>query len=342
MHGRLGALVLAGGLFLAEAACGPPYAHPTRAGTRGVPGYRVLRDVPMPGRTDRWDYQAYDAASHRLWLADLGAGEVVVFDTLAQKVVGVVQGTPAVHGVALAPDLGLAYAAEGNTDQVAIIDTRTLTVVRTVAAGVAPNGIAYAPGVERVFVSDAGGLGDTVLDARSGRMLARLPLGAEVGNTKFDGTTGEIYVSLGLAGRLVAVDPASGRVTRSYRLSRCDAAHGVQLDVGPRHRAFVACLFNRRLEVVDLTSGRVTQLLGTGGTPDVLALDPVRSRLYVASESGQLAVFDVSGQRVRKLAQGLAGPDAHTVSIDPGTGIVYLPLASLGGVPVLRELIAAG
>ena len=335
------ATLLAALPLLSACGAGAPAQARHGAPTRQVLGYRVLRDVPLPGRTYRWDYQAYDPASHRLYLADLGAGEVVVFDTAAQKVVGVVGGTPDVHGVALAPDLGLAYAAESSSDQVGIIDTRTLTLVRSVPGGPAPNGIAYAAGAGRVFVSDAAGEGDFVIDARTGRSLGQVKLGAEVGNTQFDPATKLIYVSLGVEGLLDAVDPISGRVMRRYRLRDCQGAHGVQVDVGPRHRAFVACLFDRHMDVVDLASGKVTQVLETGDTPDVLALDPVRARLFVAAESGQLAVFDVSRGVVVKVGQGFAGPEAHTGSVDPATGVVYLPLAAGNGPPVLREMVAA-
>ena len=38
-----------------------------------MPGYRVVRDVRLPGDTSRWDYQVYDPGSHRLYIAHLGA-----------------------------------------------------------------------------------------------------------------------------------------------------------------------------------------------------------------------------------------------------------------------------
>src|SRR5262249_16843123 len=53
--------------------------------------------------------------------------------------------------------------------------------------------------------------------------------------------------------------------------------------------------------------------LDVGHGPDVLALDPGLHRLYVASESGNLAVFD-AGPQVRKLGAGNAGSNAHSVS----------------------------
>ena len=100
---------------------------------------------------------------------------------------------------------------------------------------------------------------------------------------------------------------------------------------------FVACEGNARMVVLDLVTRKVTGAMGVGDGPDVLALDPGLHRLYVASESGTLAVFD-AGTQVRKLGAGHAGPNAHSVSADPATHFVYLPLTDVGGHPVLREL----
>lgn len=94
------------------------------------------------------------------------------------------------------------------------------------------------------------------------------------------------------------------------------------------------------LEVLDLTTGRPGPTVATGEGPDVLALDPERGRLYVAAESGQLGVYDVATGDPKKLALGNAGPNAHTVSVDPASHLVYLPLTNVAGYPVLREMRA--
>ena len=78
--------------------------------------------------------------------------------------------------------------------------------------------------------------------------------------------------------------------------------------------------------------------LQVGDGPDVLALDPGLHRLYVAAESGELAIFDVSGSRPIRLAQGNAGPNAHTVAVNPVNHSIYLALTDVGGHPVLREM----
>ena len=325
-------------LGLLAAACGwPALPLPGRTGGQqaAVPGYRVARDVPLPGDTSRWDYQTPDA-SHRLYISHLGASEIVVFDTRLQRALAVVSGVDQVHGLVLAPDRFFASATGRN--QVDVVDTSTLKVGPGIATGNYPDGLAYVPGAGKVYVSNEHDSVDTVIDARSARRLGSIKIGGDIGNSQYDPGTGRVYVASGSDNRLVVVDPNRDTVVERDPLPGCDGAHGVQVDVPERGRVFVACEGNAKLAVLDLAARRVTDVMSVGDGPDVLALDPALHRLYVAPESGTLAVFD-AGPQVRKLGSGNAGPNAHSVAADPGTHVVYLPLTDVGGHPVLRELV---
>lgn len=332
MIGRVLAACL---LFATACAAGSPLGASDAA---SVPGYRVVRDVRLPGDTSRWDYQAYDAAAHLLYIAHLGAGEVVAFDTQRQAVAATVRDVGGVHGLAIAADLHRLYASATARNELAIIDTQRFQRVASVPAGEYPDGVAYVPASGRVFVSDEGGTGDTVVDAATGRLAGTVELGGDIGNSQYDPATDRVYVAVGSANVLAVVDHRSLRVVARHPLPGCAGAHGVQVDVPERHRAFVSCEGNARLVAVDLATGRAGPALAVGDGPDVLALDPGRNRLYVAAESGSLTVLDAGGPSPRVVTRGSAGPDAHSVAVDPETHIIYLPLTNVGGHPVLREL----
>jgi len=74
-----------------------------------------------------------------------------------------------------------------------------------------------------------------------------------------------------------------------------------------------------------------------GDDPDVLAWDAAWRRLYVASESGVLTAFVADGAALHPVGE-IRAPHAHTVSVDPRTHRVYLPLENVDGRPVLRIL----
>jgi DNA-binding beta-propeller fold protein YncE len=300
-----------------------------------VPGYQTVVDVPVPGAASRWEYQVLDAQAERLYLAESGAGRVVVVDLAQERVAATVPGIASAHGLALAAGVGRLYASATGTDEVVAIDLSSDRVVARAAAGSGPDALAYVSSRGRLFVSDAG-MEVTVIDVASNRPRSSVELGDGVGNGQYDPWSGWVLV----AGRheLVAVDPASAAIVARYPLPGCEGAQGVQVDVSGQDRVFVACEDNARLLAVDLHTGAVTAPLEVGGGPDILALDPTLHRLYVASASGVLTVIDTSRPDLAALARGYVGADAHSVAVDPNTHLVYLPLANVGGHPVIRVL----
>ena len=322
-------------VLLAAAGCGP-LPGPTGAPDASIAGYHLVRNVPLPGSTSRWDYQALDASNHRLYIAHLGAGEVAVFDTLAQRVVGTVKGIGSPHGLVVVPDAGRLFVTATGSNELVAIDLKTLAVVGKAATGDYPDGLDYVPDLAKVYVSDEHGTGDTIVDASTMRRIGSINLGSDIGNTKYDPDAQLVFVAVGGSNELVTVDPRSDRVEGRFPLSGCEGAHGIQLVPSPP-RAFIACEGNSKVVVFDLAEKRLVGGVGVGATPDVLAYDPGLQRVYVASEDGQLAVIQAAGP-LRKLAQGNGGPNAHTVAVDPSTHFVYLPLLDVGGQPVLRVL----
>lgn len=99
--------------------------------------------------------------------------------------------------------------------------------------------------------------------------------------------------------------------------------------------AFVAGEENNRVAVVDLTNMQVLATYPVGKDPDVLAFDPGLKKLYVSAESGNVTVLRENGKVL--VSEGTPSmPHAHTVSVDPATHLVYLPLQNVVGHSLLR------
>jgi DNA-binding beta-propeller fold protein YncE len=296
---------------------------------------RMISDIPLDGGASRFDYQVVDVARNRLFIAHLGADLVTVFDLKNQRVITDIVGVAGVHGVTLAPDLGRVFAAATGTHQVAVIDAESLQIIARVDGGDYPDGLAYDPETHKLFVSDESGRADIVMDTQANQRLNKIDLGSDVGNTQYDSVSHQILVATHAPAQLVTIDPKTEQITNRLDLPGCQAAHGFYVDV-PSRRAFVTCEGNAALVVVDLNTARITGTDTVGDVPDVLAFDAGLQRLYVASESGVVAVFDTSGNSLKKLEQVFLAPNAHTVSVDPQTHRVYFPLENIDGRPVLR------
>lgn len=295
---------------------------------------RLVADIPMPGPAVRFDYQSFDAASGRLYIAHMNADQLVVFDAHSRQVVANLDGFPRVHGVWAVPDLGRVYASVTGDHQVAVVDMKTLKTLAKVGPVVYPDGLAYAPGPGRIFVSDEHGKADAVIDVRTSTLVTSIALGGEAGNTVYDSGSGQILVAVHEPAELVAIDPATARIVARHPLPGTKEPHGVSLDVRQR-LAFVAGQENGTLAVFDLTGKKVLATHRVGDSPDVLAFDADLGRLYVSSESGTLSVFKQRGKEL-VLEGEMSIPHAHTVCVDPTTHLVYLPLENIDGRPILR------
>lgn len=152
----------------------------------------IVQDVPLPGglannaqqaaslapglelQFDAFDFQAYDAATHRLFIAHTGPnpddmhlnripfnpkydGNIVVFDTTQEKVIARLP-IPQVSGIVDATDLHKIFAADAEDNIIYDINVNTLQVEGQVQLpdNDSPDAIGYDPVNHRLFVSDPG------------------------------------------------------------------------------------------------------------------------------------------------------------------------------------------
>ena len=304
-------------------------------------------------------------------------GNVVVFDTQQQKVVDLLP-IPQVAGITLASDLHKVYAADANDNIIYSIDEPTMQITPIeLAANDSPDGMTYDPIDHLIFVSvpgapanpnksnivDRKNQNENVIDALTDRVVARIPLGVDgqwgddVGHVKFDPGLHRIFVVVqqladpdspnpnllpppGTA-RLVAIDPIAKRVIRRVLLpDSCITPHGMAIDTD-LHIAFIACIdaSPASLYRVDL---RTMQVLPESSwpltiKPDIVALDHPLHLVFVACGAG-LVIFKEEGRAFEWLGTYTFGVNTHSIAINEQTHQLYIPIARIGGRPVLRIL----
>jgi DNA-binding beta-propeller fold protein YncE len=303
---------------------------------------RTVANVALPGPSNRFDYTSLDPTNGRLWIAHMDAGQLLAFDTRRRRVVRTID-APGVHGVIVVPQARRVYASATDDHELLTIDARSGRVLRRADAGEYPDGLAYDPVERQVFVSDESGGIEAVFD-QGGARIGTVDLGGEAGNVKYDSGSGRILVDVQTRDDVAVIDPRSLRVVRRVAIPGCDHPHGLYVDA-PRRLAFVACDGNARLVTLDLRRGvRPTgRVHAVGASPDVLAFDPRLRRLYVAAESGEVAVFAERARGLRKLGQAMLADETHTVAVDPRTHLVYFPLErGSDGRPELRVMAPVG
>ena len=313
-------------------------ALPTAARSSELPLRQVGADIPLPGKANRFDYASVDPQRRLLFIAHLGSGMVTAVDLRTNRVVANVLDIPSVHGVLAVPELGEVFASATGQNRLDVISEQTYRVVARAPAGTYPDGMAYAPDNRELFISDESGRTETVIDTRTNRRVATLSLGGEAGNSQYDPVSRKIFVDVQTLDEIAAIDPSTNKLVTRYPLPRsCRDDHSLLIDASA-HLAFVACDETAKLLLVDMTDMHVLSVQDVGHDPDVLAFDPGLRRLYVASESGVVAVFELESRDLRPLGRKLLAHEAHSVAVDPVTHLVYFPLQNVHGRGVLRVM----
>ena len=90
------------------------------------PGLTPVREIPLPGPANRFDYQSVDPAKGRIYMNHMNAGRTIVFDADSGEVVTEILNLPRATGVWAVPSHHQVYVSAAGTHEVAIIDDRTL------------------------------------------------------------------------------------------------------------------------------------------------------------------------------------------------------------------------
>jgi hypothetical protein len=308
-------------------------------------------------------------------------GNVIVFNTQTQKVVGLLP-IPQVAGVVLAPDLHKVYAADSNDSIIYAIDENTFKLTQIpLQDNDSPDMISYDQVDHLVLVSDPGApanpdvtnvvarknQNETFIDALTDTVVGRVMLGTDgkwgddVGYVRFDAQLHEVFVVtqqladpdsldpnlLPPAGKawLVAINPVTRTIITRLNLPySCITPHGMAIDPTSQI-AFIACVDATPTSVirVDLQKMQVIQETPweVETSPDMLLFDSPLHLLYVASGAG-ITLFRENGRAFQWLASYTFGVDTHSLAVDEQAHDLYIPLPRMGGRPILRIMHYTG
>lgn len=305
----------------------------------------LVKEVELPGKAVRFDYQDVDVARQRLVIAHMNDASVVVVSLADGSTSKVVPNVPTARGVAVADSVGKIFVTS-SPDQLVVLDAVSLDEVARVTTGKSPDGVAWdaKDGIVGVSAQGAGAL--TLLADASAGARTDVPVGDETGNVVFDAGRKTFWITAVRAGSpdaLVAVDPVAATATTRIDLPGCEGAHGLRLHPDGA-TALVACEGNDKLLRVDLaTDAHAIVTADTGAGPDVLAIDADLGLLYVAAESGDLTVFDIARSGLTRVDAEHPDDAAHSVAVDPATHRLFFPLVEgASGKPALRIMKPRG
>jgi DNA-binding beta-propeller fold protein YncE len=270
-----------------------------------------------------WDYVTTDPAMHRVFVAH--GDRIVVLDSATHKELGTIPASGA-HGVALAPKLKRGFSSNGRGNDVTVFDYETLAPQASwKTTGENPDAILYDAVSNHLFTFNGRGRNATVFDAKSGEVVATIPMGGKPEFAQSD-DEGRVYVNVEDTNELAEIDARSAKIVKRWPLTGCESPSGLAIDPA-RHRLISVCE-NKTMAISDSEAGKVVMTAPIGQGVDGVAYD-ARSELAFSANGRDGTVTAVSTKSAKVVATIPTAPGARTIAIDPKTHRLYLPTAKL-------------
>jgi len=185
----------------------------------------------------------------------------------------------------------------------------------------------------------------TVIDPKSDAAIATIDAGGKLEFAVADGK-GKLYVNGAEKKEIVRIDTRTNRVDARWPIGNCTSPHGLAIDTAA-HRLFSSCL-NSLMVVVDTDNGSTVASVPIGKGTDAAAFDPKRKLVFSSNGiDGTLSIIQEKNPNTYSpLETFKTAVTARTMTIDPGTGRLYLAAGDVDGqappLPNGRPRLIAG
>ena len=288
-------------------------------------------EVPRRGLLTVLDYLTLNDQTLFVTSESSGALFKIAFDSsdLRASTVSEMPGAGAAHGVALVPELNVAFITRSEANTVDVFDPKSLQQLASIPVADDADAILYIPSAKLVYIAHGDANIATLIDPEKRATVGTIQLPGKPEFPAIDSESGLLFQNLKDTNEVAAIDVGQRSVIGQWPLAPCEGPSGVVIDSEQR-RLFAVCSGNAKLVVFDLESHRVITTLGVGGGPDSVAFDRTLHRIYTAGKAGEMTVVQQDGaDNYRVLYRVHTHYGAHTLTVDPVSHRVFVAYASL-------------
>jgi YVTN family beta-propeller protein len=291
--------------------------------------YKIVHTFHIEG-DGGWDYLILDDNTGRLFVSHGSVTQVV--DCKSGNLLGTIQDTKGVHGIALVQEENKAFISCGKDSTISIINLTTLEFIQKVkSTGANPDAILYDPYSHKVFVYNGRSSNATVIDAKTNMVITTIPLQGKPEFSVSDGN-GKVYVNIEDKSLITVINSLTLEVENSWSLSPGEEPSGLALD-NATHRLFSVC-DNKKMVVMDALDGKLITTLDIGERVDGCAFDQELKRAYSSNGEGNVTVIqEKSNDKFSVLTTIPTKIGARTICINNASHHIYLPTAEYGETP---------
>jgi YVTN family beta-propeller protein len=287
--------------------------------------YKLIKKIPI-NSDGGWDYLTVDSKVNRLYISH--QTHVVVFDTASEKVIGDINNTPGVHGIATAHAFNKGFISNGGDNSVTVFDLATLKETGRIKVSAKPDAIMFDHATKRIFVFNGGSKDCNVIDANTNKIIGSISLD---GKPEFavEDEKGRVFVNLEDKSEIAVIDAQKMIVTNRWSIAPGEAPTGLAID-RKNMRLFSVCA-NGKMVVVDYNSGKVIATPEIGKGPDAAGFDHEAGLAFSSNgQDGTLTIVNEETPMQFKVVQTVTtAPLARTMAVNSKTHLVYLVTAKL-------------
>ena len=272
-----------------------------------------------------WDFASVDAANGKLYIARSNA--ITAVDLASGKASQLAEAKRG-HAVLVLDNGATLFETDGETGLGRFINAADGKVLAEVATGKKPDAALFDPATGLIAVMNAGDGTVAVIDPAARKLLRKFPVDDALEFAVADGKGG-VFINLEDDGQIAHVDLKTGRKIGNIALPGCAGPTGLAL-VAKGTRLISACA-NDVAVVVDADSGKLVTSLPIGHDPDAVLVDEARGLAFIpCGGSGTLVALSITDANHIAVVQTITTQKgAKTGALDPKTGRIYLPTATL-------------
>ena len=298
--------------------------------TASAERFAIANKIHIPGQGS-WDYLAVDEGARRLYVSH--GTQVEVIDVDSGAIVGKIENTPGVHGIAIAPETGRGFVSNGQSSTVTIFDLKTLKTISEVPVGKKPDAIIYDPATARVFVFNGDSNSATAIQAADGKVAGTIDLGGGPEFAVADGS-GYVYDNVEDASVVLKINARSLKVEQRWPTAPCASPSSIAMD-RPNRRLFLGCR-SKVMAVMNADTGQVITTLPIGDHVDATAFDPESRLIFNSNGEGTITVIHQDSlDKYSPVENVKTLPKAKTMALDPKTHRLFLSTAEAEQFEVL-------
>ena len=288
----------------------------------------AVGSIDLPRVEGRIDHLAYDAATHRLFVAALGNNTVEVLDLKAGGHLKSLPGFREPQGIAIAAEARLAAVANGQGEGLQLVGAEDYRQGATVKLGDDSDNVRYDASARRLYVGFGSGALAAV-DPAGARVLGQAKLSGHPESFQLERSGPRVFVNIPTADQIAVVDRNGMKVVATWPVTSARSNFPMALDEA-NHRLFIGCRRPAKALVYDTVNGKETGSFDIVGDTDDLFYDAARKRLYVSGGEGFIDVIQADGSQFSRMARIPTAAGARTSLFVADENRLYLAVPHRG------------